>query len=187
VSALERLRALSSLARFTDAELQILVGAATLRRVPAGEVLIREGDPGRSCLVLLEGEVEVVKRVGDIDRIISTMPTGSLLGQVALVDRSPRSATVRARGDVTVMELSRDVFETLLRAQSPLALRFQEQIAIAGARQLRQSTEALARILESTDAAPGLAPVDELEEMRISFDEWGLPVERPARSAPRRA
>lgn len=172
------LRELSALRAFTDDELNILLGAASARVVPAGEVLIREGDPGRSCVILARGELDVVKRVGAAERIIATMPAGSLLGQVALVDRSPRTATVRARTEVVVLELSRDVFERLLSAQSPLALRFQEQIAVAGARQLRNSTEALARILEATGAARGLAPVDALESLRISFDEWGLPVER---------
>jgi CRP-like cAMP-binding protein len=68
-----------------DAEVAVVQGGEVL-----GEMCVV--DPARSCLVLLEGEVEVVKRVGDADRIISTMPTGSLLGQVALVDRSPRCA-----------------------------------------------------------------------------------------------
>ncbi len=170
------LRGLTALERFDDAELDTLVGAATARAARAGDVLLREGEPGRSCLVLVRGEVEVVKRVGEAERVVAVMPTGSLLGQVALVDRSPRTATVRARTDVALLELGRDVFETLLRAQSPLALRFQEQIAIAGARQLRHSTEALARIVEATEASPALDPVDELESLRISFDEWGLPV-----------
>jgi CRP-like cAMP-binding protein len=176
--ALETLRRLASLRAFPDDELHVLLGAASARAVPAGEVLLREGDPGRSCLVIARGEVEVLKAVGDAERVIAVLPEGTLLGQVALVDRSPRTATVRARTQVAVLELDRDVFESLLHAHSPLALRFQEQIAIAGARQLRNSTEALARILEATNAAPGLNPVDELESLRISFDEWGLPVAR---------
>ncbi len=177
------LRGLAALQHFEDAELDTLVSAATARVARAGEVLLREGDAGRSCLVLVRGEVEVVKRVGELERVVAVMPVGSLLGQVALVDRSPRTATVRARTDVALLELSRDVFEVLLRAQSPLALRFQEQIAIAGARQLRHSTEALARIVEATEASPALDPIDELESLRISFDEWGLAVvrETPAR------
>lgn len=172
------LRSLSSLERFTDAELEILVGSAATRVARAGEVLLREGEPGRSCLVLVAGEVEILKRVGESDRVIGVLPAGSLLGQIALVDRSPRTASVRARTEVALLEFGRDVFEDLLRARSPLALRFQEQIAVAGARQLRQSTEVLARILEATQAAPGLPPVDDLESLRVSFDEWGLPVER---------
>lgn len=172
------LRGLASLRAFTDDELNVLLGAATARALSAGQVLLREGDPGRSCIILAQGELDVVKRVGDAERVIATVPAGSLLGQVALVDRSPRTATVRARTEVAVLELDRDVFERLLSAQSPLALRFQEQIAVAGARQLRNTTEALARILEATNATPGLAPVDALESLRISFDEWGLPVER---------
>lgn len=177
MSTVPRLRALTSLRRFTDPELNVLLGATTTLVASPGDILMKEGEPGRSCLILLEGEVEVLKRVGEVDRVISTLPAGTLLGQVALVERTPRTASIRARTEVTALEFSRDVFEDLLRAQSPLALRFQEQIAIAGARQLRAATESLAAYLELV-GANALAPVDALETLRASFDEWGLVVER---------
>lgn len=181
MSIVETLRALPSLGRFTEHELGVLVTVAPPRPVPRGTVLIREGEQGRSCLILAEGELEVIKLMGDTHRIVATLKPGALLGQIALVDRAPRSASVRARTDATVLELGRDDFDRLLSAHSPLALRFQEQIAAAGARQLRAATEQLAKILEATGASPALAPVDALTDVRISLDEWGLPVERDAR------
>jgi CRP-like cAMP-binding protein len=62
---------------------------------------------------------------------------------MALVDKTPRSASVVAAEPTVALELTRDVFEGLLHARNPLAVRFQEQIAIAGIRQLRMATERL--------------------------------------------
>lgn len=181
-----QLRALASLERFTDAELEVLVGVATVRTARVGEVVMREGEPGRSCMILVSGQLDVIKRVGDRDRQLAALPPGTLLGQVALIDHAPRTATVCARTPAVLLELGRDVFDKLLGAQSPLALRFQEQIAVAGARQLRSSTTALARIIEATEASPALRPVDALESLRVALDEWGMPVEIDPPMASRR-
>ncbi|MFO0646296.1 MAG: cyclic nucleotide-binding domain-containing protein [Polyangiales bacterium] len=171
------LRALPSLQRFTEPELGVLLTVATPRRLAAGTVLFKEGDAGLSCLLLAEGDLQVFKIIAGRQQPVALLKPGALVGQLALVDRAPRSATVRAGTDAWVLEFTRDDFDRLLRAQSPLALRFQEQIAIAGARQLRTSTERLAKIIEATAASPALVPVDAITTMRMSLDDWGLAVE----------
>jgi len=80
--------------------------------------------------------------------VLATLGAGTFVGQMALVDHAPRSATVTAREPTVVLEFAREPFERLLAARSPLALRFQEQIAIAGIRQLRQAT---ARLVDALD------------------------------------
>ncbi len=173
----QTLRALPSLARFTADELAVLLTVATPKPVARGEVLFRENEPGRSCILLAEGELQVFKILGVKQHPVALLKPGALVGQLALVDRAPRSATVRAGTDAWVLEFTRDDFDRLLASRSPLALRFQEQIAVAGARQLRTSTAQLARIVEHTHATPALVPVDQITTMRVSLDEWGLAVE----------
>ncbi len=176
----QQLRALPSLARFTTEELGVLVTVAAPRAITAGTVLFKEGDAGHSCILLVEGDLQVFRIMAGRQQPIALLKPGALVGQLALVDRAPRSATVRAGTDAKVLEFARDDFDRLLYAQSPLALRFQEQIAVAGARQLRTSTEQLARIIEATKASPALVPVDALTTMRVSLDEWGMAVDLDA-------
>jgi CRP-like cAMP-binding protein len=104
-----------------------------------------------------------------------------LVGQLALVDRWPRGATVRALEEGVMLELARDVFERLLAACSPLALRFQYQLAITGIRHYR---DALRRLAAAPREAPGAdetptrdSLVGVLSVVQASTTEWGLPVD----------
>ena len=81
---------------------------------PAGQVLTTEGEPGFEFFIVLEGEVEV--RQGD--RVIATRRAGEYVGEIALLDRRPRTATVVATTPVAVEVLSRREFMSLL-AQAP--------------------------------------------------------------------
>jgi CRP/FNR family transcriptional regulator, cyclic AMP receptor protein len=81
---------------------------------PAGKVLTREGEQGSEFFIVLEGEVEV--RLGD--RVVATRGPGEYVGEIALLDRRPRTATVVATTPVSVEVLSRREFRSLL-VQAP--------------------------------------------------------------------
>jgi len=81
---------------------------------PAGKVLTREGQQGYEFLIVLEGEVEV--RQGD--RLVATRGPGEYVGEIALLDKRPRTATVVATTPVSVEVLSRREFMSLL-VQAP--------------------------------------------------------------------
>ncbi len=72
---------------------------------------------------------------------VGTLGAGQLLGQLALIDHSMRSASAQARTSVIVAEFTRDDFNRLISASTPLALHFQELVTISGIRQLRQANQ----------------------------------------------
>ncbi len=82
--------------------------ALSLRRrsLPAGTVLFRQGDVGESFYVVDQGEAEVV---GD-GEVVGTVAHGDFFGEIALLHDVPRTATVRARTDLTVLEIDRGDF-----------------------------------------------------------------------------
>lgn len=127
----------------TERDVEVLLGVAPPVCFPDGALLCQEGTPGAACYILLRGSVAVLRRVGGVEQVLATLEPGAMVGQLALVDRGPRSASARALGEVVALPLLRDDFERLLKARSPLAIRFQEQVAIAGIRQLRMATEQL--------------------------------------------
>ncbi len=84
-----------------------LLSDLRLRRFSQGGVVLREGDRGESFFLLARGAVEVSKQVSGEDLVLARLADGSVFGEMALVSREPRSATVRARSHVDLLELTR--------------------------------------------------------------------------------
>jgi len=152
LTKLRMLRGLTS----TDQRLLVQLAPPTIYEDRA--LLCHEDDPGASCFVVLSGHVDILKAMRGKRRRLATLEPGSMVGQLALVDPAPRSATVRARGRVVTMELSHADFQAQLAAASPLALRFQEQIAVSGVRQLRMANGRCVQLFDKAKHAHGKAP-----------------------------
>jgi len=164
-----RLRKLAGLKGFSESELAVLVRVATPRDYAPGAALMEEGERGASCLVLTSGQVEVTRLIDGRPRRLATLPAGSIVGQIALVHIGVRQATVTAQEPVTALELSRYNFDKLLAAQAPLAIRFQEQVAAASIRQLRQANERLGMVLDRVDDLRAAAePEPDLDEVPVT-------------------
>ncbi|MEY4088720.1 MAG: hypothetical protein RJB55_991 [Verrucomicrobiota bacterium] len=84
-------------------------------RHPAGTVIIREGEPGEKLYLLHGGEVEVTRTLpnGREDPVASLLP-GDVFGEIALLNRSPRTRSVRAVEPAVVLALSRTAFEGIV-------------------------------------------------------------------------
>jgi CRP/FNR family cyclic AMP-dependent transcriptional regulator len=79
--------------------------------LPAGKILAKEGDRGREFFALLEGEVEVEQG----GRLIRTLDAGDFFGEIALVTKMPRTASVIAKTDVRVLVITERDFGPLLK------------------------------------------------------------------------
>lgn len=195
-----RLRALPTLRDYDDHELAVLLGSTTEREFAVGEVVFAQGDRAQSCFLLVWGEAEMTRATPDGVISEGRHGAGTLLGQITLIRGGERTATARAVTALWALEFTRDVFESLLRARSPLALRFQRQIAIAGIRRLREATERLLAALadakepaaakEEPAAAPTGQTRDVLRYIQSTADEWGIPMDQvttaPLGEAPHR-
>lgn len=82
----------------STSELEAIAQAASRRDVSAGTDVVREGDPAAELFVLLSGHAEVLRRDAGRDEhhVIGEVAVGEVVGEMALFDRHPRSATVRA-------------------------------------------------------------------------------------------
>lgn len=84
----------------------------------AGQTIFREGDLGKVMYAIIEGKVDVL--VGD--EIIDTVGAGGILGEMALIDTSPRSATAVPKTDCKVVPISRRHFTFLIQHTPNFAL-----------------------------------------------------------------
>jgi CRP-like cAMP-binding protein len=76
-----------------------------VRRAAAGEVVIRQGDPGTECFLIRDGELEVIDESGATVRHLATLRSGMLFGEAALLTGAPRNATVRVTRDAELLVL----------------------------------------------------------------------------------
>ena len=100
-------------------DLERLARATDEVRLDAGTTMTRQGDIGREAFVLLEGEAEVQRDGTTVARV----GPGSVIGELALLDGGPRSATVVATTPVEVLVLTRPAFNAVLDEIPTLAHR----------------------------------------------------------------
>jgi CRP-like cAMP-binding protein len=93
-----------------DAFAAVLEGLQ-LRRFVAGQAIIEEGQPGDSFFLLAEGHVEVTRRAGDRTVRLARLRHGAVFGEMALISKAPRTATVTANDDCDLLELKRASLE----------------------------------------------------------------------------
>ena len=75
---------------------------------------MREGEESFELYFLVQGELEVLKRKGDIEKPIGKINKGELVGEISFLDQSPRSASVRALTNSEILLIPRESFlETL--------------------------------------------------------------------------
>jgi Cyclic nucleotide-binding domain/Major Facilitator Superfamily len=109
------LRSLSLFAELPPPALEGLAAALTAVDVPAGTVLIRQGDPGDVYYAIASGELDA-----DQDgQFLRRCGRGEGVGEIALLRAIPRTATVTARTDATVYALSRDLFLAAVLGHAP--------------------------------------------------------------------
>ena len=89
----------------------------------AGEVIFRSGDPGSALYLVTRGRASVHIRHDDGDIRLVTFAAGAVFGELALLDRGPRSATVTAEEDMQGFGLSEASFAVLCREQPNIAIK----------------------------------------------------------------
>lgn len=88
----------------------------------AGEILIRQGEPGDAAYVVMKGEFEVQKQTGQSLIRIDVRNAGDVVGEMALLSRAPRNATLIAKTDGEVLRIPQKAFEQLLQSSSNAAI-----------------------------------------------------------------
>jgi len=107
-----------------DEERTGLAGVIDLRALTAGETLFHAGEPGESLYVVRSGEVELfIKDTAGQKIPLAVVRAGEVFGELALLDRSPRTATAIALAECELLELDRDDLLLLFRKSPAAALR----------------------------------------------------------------
>src|SRR3954471_8550582 len=99
------------------------------RDFPAGTVLFEEGQPGHVMYIVVAGEIEIRRRIGQTERTLAVLAAGEFFGEMAILSGRPRSAIAVARTAARLLVIDGTTFEAMLRARPEIALRLIKALA----------------------------------------------------------
>jgi len=115
----------------TKSELRTIAGFGTRVPIPDGKMIIEQGKRGFEFFLIVSGKARCL--VDDVQ--VATFGPGDFFGEMALLDRGPRHATVIAQGPVEVLVLDSREFDSLLEASPSIA----KKLLVAFATRERQN------------------------------------------------
>jgi CRP-like cAMP-binding protein len=125
------------------------IGEVPTRTFQPGDVIFREGDDAKGEAFMVHvGRVEIRKQIGGEERLLRTMTKGELIGHIALFRNAPRSATAVAADAVTLMIISANRLDHLVRANPALAVALIRDLAVmllAAEDRLRETEDKLGK------------------------------------------
>ena len=165
---------------FTPDDVVVVLRACEERLRIAGEDLFVEGEPGGSIFIIQAGKVEVYKHiVGDVDRVLETLGSSDVLGEVTFIDAAARSASARTVEPSEFFELTRQGFERVRQERPVIAATFFRNIANILGQRLRTTTELYKDSVAFAMDAVGAASLnlkilsEELRRVRVSLSGGG--------------
>ena len=161
----------------SNAEIEALCQVAQLRRYEPDQVLCHEGEIEHTFYIVADGQVAITHRLSDNEqRLITLLHPGQFFGEMALIEQKPRAASVRTTAHTTVLEISEDVFNNLLRDSPSIALTMIRQITAnlrksdqAAIGDLSQKNRELAKAYDELKAAQAVLVAKERMERELEI------------------
>lgn len=85
-----------------------------VRIIKGGELVFEEGEIGQMAFLVVSGEVEIFRKLGNDNRVLAKVGRGEIIGEMSLIDNQPRMASARALQDTEVRIVSRDSLQKRL-------------------------------------------------------------------------
>ncbi len=141
---IDRLRTLAVLRHLPDAKLEELARVLAVQAVPAGDLVFEDGSPGDSMFLLAQGQVRIEKRIeaGGFAELALLSP-GDVFGEMALIERVPRSARAVAHTDTTLLVLARPDLERWLASEPMMAVGLFAELLRVLSHRLRRSSQSV--------------------------------------------
>jgi len=94
-----------------------------------GDNIFEENSIGREMYIILTGKVKVIKEKDGVETTLATLEEGEFFGEMSLFDNNPRSATVKALGNIKLLEINQKNFLKKISRDPSLAFRMLEKMS----------------------------------------------------------
>ena len=116
-----------------------------------GEYIIREGEVGDCMYIIQQGTADVIRTEDGEATVVDTMQSGELFGEMAIVENTVRSSTVRARGTVRAITIDRKTFMRRIQEDPSLAISVLEVLC----HRVRNLDDTIAQLKHQLDSPAG--------------------------------
>jgi CRP/FNR family transcriptional regulator, cyclic AMP receptor protein len=152
----ELLRRVPYFVEIEPAKLKLLAFMSERVAFDSGKRLFRQGDPGDAAYLIISGEAEVIAETPAGPVVLATLGANEIVGEMAILGNVPRSATVRAKGRLVTLRISKEPFMRMVREFPSMAVSMMQELAerLASTNNQLSSTMAeLNRLRERTGVA----------------------------------
>jgi CRP-like cAMP-binding protein len=129
--------------------------ARFVKHFPKGTVLFNEGDPGEDMYIIRSGRVAIRKHVAHGDLVVAELEKGDFFGEMAVLERIPRTATAEMLEDGALIVIGSDVFGEMVKTTPEIAVRMLRKYSL----RLREMTKQLEQLKKVASGALPLAKV----------------------------
>lgn len=139
VSILERILLLREIPIFTDLspeDLKLIAEIAREEWYPQNTVIFRQGEGGNMMFVIVEGDLRVLRTVDGNEQVLAQRSAGDFVGEMAIIESAPRSATLFTQTDVRVLAIDGETFKGILRERPDVSFAVLRSVS----RRLREMT-----------------------------------------------
>jgi hypothetical protein len=143
ISLVERALILRNIPLFADLEakdLERLAAIAEERGFEEGETIAHEGELGDAMYVVTDGAIDVVSGTAGAERVLARRSAGDVVGEMSIITRSPRMASLVAAGPVRTIRIGQREFESMVRERPDLALGVMRVLAMRLAENARATS-----------------------------------------------
>jgi len=126
----EELKNIAFFSTMNNKEREKLLPLLHEQRVPAGQPIVTEGEPGRRFYVLVEGQAQVIEELDSHRaKLLAELNSGDFFGELSILDEGVRSASVVAKSSCTLQFIAADEFKTLLLEHPEITLKVAQVLA----------------------------------------------------------
>lgn len=158
---------------FTDSELELVINNTTVRQYEPQDYLFSENNPRDEIFIIYEGEVELFKKTpfGKEQRL-TIFGKNDFLGEGALIDDTPHSASARVLLPTTVLIINKNSFSELFREHGAFAVKVFSYVARIISRRMRQTNTRIINVAAQYESGQTRREHDLLGERDVPFEYY---------------
>ena len=142
----ERLRKIPLFAKIEPSKLKLLAFTSQRLTFNSGEHLCRQGEPGDSAYIIIDGTADVVVETPRGPMIVATVGKNDFVGEIAILCDVPRTATVTAKTKLTTMRIDKELFFQLVCQFPQMSVEIMRELARRLDVTTRQLQEAVSKL-----------------------------------------